>query len=270
MAETDHIADAFEEAFFAVPLQTQIEHCEHYELTDLFSRVLPDHQPILEAGCGSGRWVGWFVDQGWRATGVDWSESLCAAARDAIPGAEFVVADIADIPLEAKSFGSVVALGSIEHTEEGPAAILSEFHRLMADGGITIVTVPYLGPVRWLRRVLRRLLGKREERRISPPAPYTGKWEADYQFVDGKWSFFQYVFDKRQMRRFVGESGFAVIQEFADFKDEGVLHNFGGIVGSYDYAAGRVRLNPIGRLLRRLLPVSFVGHMLCYELSKPA
>ena len=270
MAEGDRISDAFEAAFLAVPLAVQIKHCEHYEIVDLFSRVLPAHQPILEAGCGSGRWVGWFVNQGWRATGVDWSEALCAAARDAIPGGEFVVADIADIPLDDKSFGSVVALGSIEHTQEGPAAILSELHRLMADGGVAIVTVPYLSLVRRLRRTLRRLLGKRGERRVAAPVRNSGAWEADYHFVDGEWSFFQYVFNKRQMRQFVRASGLAVVQEFVDFKDEGVLHNFGRVVGSYDYAAGRVSLNPIGRLLRCLLPMALVGHMLCYHLSKPA
>lgn len=270
MGDTHDISDAFEEAFFAVSLETQIKHCDHYELADLFLRVLPDHQPILEAGSGSGRWVGWFVNQGWRATGVDWSESLCAAAREVIPGGAFLAADIASIPLAANTFGSVVALGSIEHTEEGPAAILSELRRVLAADGVAIVTVPYLGPVRRVRRALRRMLGKQEERSVSAPTPYAGTWEADYQFVNGDWSFFQYVFSKQQMRQFVGESGFAVVREFADFKDEGVLHNFGRVVGTYDYEAGRVRLNFVGRLLRSLLPASLVGHMLCYQLSKPA
>jgi len=116
MDEKNLIANAFEESFTAVPLQRQIENCDHYELAPYFKKELAGHQPILEAGCGSGRWVGWFIRQGWQATGVDWSETLCAEARQQIPGGEFVASDIAAMPFDAEKFGGIVALGSIEHS----------------------------------------------------------------------------------------------------------------------------------------------------------
>ncbi len=268
MSEDTKIAGAFEESFLSVPLETQILHCDHYELANLFGSVLPAHQPILEAGCGSGRWVGWFVRKGWQASGVDWSEALCASARSAIPEGEFVAADIAEMPFENASFGSIVALGSIEHKSEGPAAILKEFHRLLRPDGVAIVTVPYLGPLRRTRRALRRLMGKADERLVRAPAPHDGKWAADYHHDDDGWSFFQYLFNKRQMRQLIEESGFVVEREFVDFKDEGVLHVLGRLAGSYDYAAGHVRLNAMGRLCKAAVPVGAIGHMLCYQLRK--
>ena len=45
----------FEASFMSRDLNQQIEQCDHYELADHFKRWLPEHQPILEAGCGSGR-----------------------------------------------------------------------------------------------------------------------------------------------------------------------------------------------------------------------
>lgn len=46
---------AFETGFMQRSLEQQIAHCDHYELADYFRKWLPDYQPILEAGCGSGR-----------------------------------------------------------------------------------------------------------------------------------------------------------------------------------------------------------------------
>ena len=130
------------------------------------------------------------------------------------------------------------------------------------------MTVPYLGPVRRLRRVVRRLLGRRDERRVRPPGAYAGTWEADYHHDDRGWSFFQYVFSRRQMRRFIRDAGFTIEREFVDFKEEGVLHVFGRLAGDYDYANARVRFSLAGRVLKLLLPTMAIAHMLCYHLRK--
>jgi SAM-dependent methyltransferase len=81
------VGGSFEQEFLSASLERQISHCEHYELAAYFRRILPSHQPILEAGCGSGRWVGWFTRQGWTAAGLDWSEARAAAERLAPPTA---------------------------------------------------------------------------------------------------------------------------------------------------------------------------------------
>jgi len=70
------------------------------------------------------------------------------------------------------------------------------------------------------------------------------------------------------MRGFLLEAGFSVVREFVDFRDEGVLHNFGRISGRYDSQEGCVRFSLPGRLLRALLPLDWVGHMLCYVVRR--
>src|ERR1051325_1504632 len=88
----------FERSFLERSLDLQISHCDHFDLLPWFRRWLPSNQPILEAGCGSGRWVIWFSKQGWKAVGLDWSEELIARARSYSPTVRFEVADMRNMP----------------------------------------------------------------------------------------------------------------------------------------------------------------------------
>ncbi len=265
----EHVSEIFEESFLSMSLEQQIRNCDHYELAALFESMLGAHQPILEAGSGSGRWVAWFSEKGWRAVGVDWSQALCEDARLRIPSGEFVQADMDAMPFEDASFGSIVALGSIEHTEVGPRAILHEFHRVLSPTGVAIVTVPYLGLIRRLRRAIRRCAGKRDERLVKALPPFSGHWAGDFRVEeDGSCNFFQYVFSKRDMRAFLRDSGFSIVREFVEFQDEGVLLNYGRLAGDFDYNMGRVRFSVLGRMLKVFSPKWLVGHMLCYVVKK--
>ena len=280
------ISDSFEKGFLNTPLEKQIANCDHYELTPLFQRLLGDHQPILEAGCGSGRWVAWFVGRGWAATGIDWSEALCVRARQAVHGGTFVSGDMRKMPFDDALFGSIVSLGAVEHDAEGPALALKEYLRVLRPGGIAIVTVPHLGPVRranrWAKALLRplysairrrfqpqKLLLDSRRRRIAQ-AGTRPEWAADLmRDSEGGWAFFQYNFTSVQLRGFLENAGFEIVEQFVDFKDEGVFHNFGRLAGAYDFNNSRVRFSPLGRALKALLPVNLVGHMICCVARKP-
>jgi len=274
---------AFENEFMSRSLEQQIAHCDHYELAKYFRERLPEHQPILEAGCGSGRWVAWFVKNGWQAAGLDWSEACCVRARQEIPGARFEVGDMRDMPFGDSEFGAIVSLGAVEHCPEGPMLSLREYYRVLRPGGIAIVTVPYLGLARRCERVLnalkntlsrnpllRRLLGKQLAiRTFSEAQRETLRgYAADFMFAERGWDFYQYNFSKMQMRAFLQEAGFAIVDEFVEFGDEGILHNFGRVAGAYDYERGVVSLSTIGKALRGLLPVDLIGHMLYYLVRK--
>ncbi|HEY6003535.1 MAG TPA: class I SAM-dependent methyltransferase [Anaeromyxobacter sp.] len=279
--------EAFERGFLSSDLQQQISQCDQYELAEYFKSVLSDHQPILEAGCGSGRWVGWFVKQGWTATGLDWSEACCKRAREAIPGGRFESGDMRHMPFGDGEFGAIVSLGSIEHSAEGPARSLSEYRRVLRPGGVAIITVPYLGPVRaamrrvvaprralvqtsWLRRLLRKTLGVDRRTIGDARREVLPGYAADFIMSRRGWEFYQYHFSKQQMRAFLRGAGLDIVEEFVDFGDEGILHNFGPIAGRFDHSTGRVRFSLIGRALRRTLPVDLMGHMLCYLVRKRA
>ena len=273
------IAGAFEEEFLSLTLSKQIEDCDRYELASLFLEVFKDHQPVLEAGCGSGRWNAWFRNHGIRSDGVDWSEALCNRARKEVPECRFFASDIRSIPLESKTYGGIVALGSIEHALEGPIQALSEFNRVLRDDGVAIITVPYGGALRRIMRFLQRPKYNDVIRRIFGK-PYGGvrvrdarkgtlkKWHPRFVHGHKGWFFYEYELTKAQMRVFLNDSGFEVQKEFVAFLNEGILHNFGRIAGTWDAKRGDISLTFLGRLLRQLIPVSVTGHMLCYVVKK--
>lgn len=273
----------FEKSFMSADLEQLIGHCDHYELVDFFKKWLPTHQPILEAGSGSGRWVGWFTKRGWQAVGLDWSTTLCERARLAIPEARFEVGDMREMPFDSGEFGAIVSLGAIEHSPEGPLRSLNEYYRVLKSGGIAIITVPYLGSVRrWVRfmgslkatakqnKLIRTIFGKVTGARSINEAKkeILAGYSADFMMTEHGVEFYQYVLTKPQMRAFLNCAKLEIIEEFVEFWDEGILHNFGRISGRYNEELGAVQFSAIGKLLRKLIPLDATGHMLCYIVIK--
>lgn len=273
----------FEKLFLSVSLEQQIQHCDNYELVWLFRKWLPDHQPILEAGCGSGRWIVWFNRQGWQAAGLDWSSLLQDRAIKTYPGIRFDTGDMRNMPYRDCQFGSLISLGAVEHSMEGPVKSLIEFHRVLKNNSVAIITVPFLGPIRKISRFLAspvKLLKQISHIRKIFHKP-TGKqsyqeakqgilshYSADFVMSNDGWTFFQYHFSKKQMRAFISETNFKILDEFVEFPDEGILHNFGKIAGKYNYEQGKVSFTWIGRMLRIIIPNQITGNMLCYVLRK--
>lgn len=269
------IRDRFEQGFLQTPLDSLIAQCDDdNELTTLFREYLPGHQPILEAGCGSGRWVGWFVRNGWQAAGLDWSEHLCSRAQAAVPTARFMPGDMRNMPFQDGEFGAVVALGAVEHAPEGPLPALREFARVLRDDGIAIVTVPYGGPLRrtldfltgWLRlRIKARRTGAQNGRSLSEVAEGTVRsWYPVFGHGPEGYFFFEYHFSDKDMQQFFQQAGFTIIKKIIQCKDLGILYGFGPLAGRFNPDRGRVDFTLFGSFLRRVLPLGVAGHMLAY------
>jgi SAM-dependent methyltransferase len=278
------VGEAFESGFLSSDLETQVRQCDDNELVPLFNDRLPGHQPILEAGSGSGRWVIWFGRRGWSATGLDWSEALTQRARATEPSLRFVAGDMRAMPFSDGEFGAVVALGSVEHDPEGPTAALSEFHRVLRPGGVALITVPHGGrlcrisrrlrdpyerlkQVRWIRRAFGKpLRGHRShaEARVGTSKP----WFPIFSVNRDGWFFYEYRFTGAQMRQFLADAGFAIDHEYVSFGDEGILHNFGRLAARWNRREARVMFTPIGKLLRRVIPVRLMGLHLIYVVRR--
>jgi len=269
----------FEKGFINISLAQQVLHCEHHELINTFRKLLPDHQPILEAGCGSGCWVIWFANNGWQTIGLDWSSTLINRARFEYPKLRFEIGDLRIMPFQDEEFGSIVSLGAIEHSSEGPIRAIKEFHRILKPGGIAIITVPYLGPIRritrglfnepirilkrnrYLRSLFNKYTGERtiEEvnRRLIP------QYAVDYTITKDGWDFFQYYFTEKQIHSLLEEANFTILEGFPEFLDDGILHTFGSITGKFDFQQGKVSFSWFGKILRKIIPVEIIGHMYC-------
>jgi SAM-dependent methyltransferase len=280
LIENKSASEVFEKGFVGQSLSKLIDECDEYELAPLFEKIFKEKQPVLEAGCGSGKWCGWFSKKNIKSDGIDWSKALIEKAQKEMPESNFFDGDIRKIPRPSGYYGGIISLGAVEHSKEGPLPALDEFSRVLREGGMAIVTVPYGGLLRRtikffkkntycvLKKIFSRsdLIGSitMQEAEIN-----TNKdWSPNFICKEAGWEFFEYEFNKKQMRKFISKTDFNIIREFIAFGNEGILHNFGSISGRWNEDRGDIDFTMLGRFLGRVMPVSMMGHMLCYVLKK--
>lgn len=114
--------------------------------------LLPDVDglTVLDAGCGTGRYLRLLADRGARTVGVDLSAAMLARARGI--SARIARADFCALPIDATSVDVIVcglALGDVPHLE--PA--LAEMRRVLRPRGCIVYSVvhPAGGPAGWTR-----------------------------------------------------------------------------------------------------------------------
>jgi len=149
------------------PFREGAQLCKQETITPVVLRLLPREGLVLEAGCGSGRWVAFLKEHGARIVGMDFSDEGLRLLKSEIPGVPVAVGLVETMPFRNGAFGAVFSHGVVEHIEDGPHAAIAEARRVLADNGILILAVPYNNLFRrlfvnWLhsaRRVLRTTRG---------------------------------------------------------------------------------------------------------------
>ena len=97
---------------------------------------------ILDAGCGCGRDVAYFLDDGYEAIGLDIAEKLLKEAKKRVPEGKFKKGDFRKTTFKDKSFHGIWSMASLFHTpKQEIIPTLKEFHRLLADQGIIYISV---------------------------------------------------------------------------------------------------------------------------------
>lgn len=93
---------------------------------------------VLDLGCGAGRHLVEMERIGYRATGLDLSRAMLAAAREAVPEAGLVRADMRLLPFGESSFNVVTSyftsFGYFDESSED-LQVLREVRRILATGG---------------------------------------------------------------------------------------------------------------------------------------
>ncbi|HEX5414382.1 MAG TPA: class I SAM-dependent methyltransferase [Chloroflexota bacterium] len=87
--------------------------------------LLPAQARVLDLGCGAGVPATQWLAERYRVVGVDLSEHQLALARQHLPHADLVLADMAEIDFLPRSFDAVVSLYAIIHVprDDQPALV---------------------------------------------------------------------------------------------------------------------------------------------------
>jgi 2-polyprenyl-3-methyl-5-hydroxy-6-metoxy-1,4-benzoquinol methylase len=105
--------------------------------------LLPREAAVLDLGCGAGIPVTCRLsDEGFAVTGVDVSARQLDLARNYVPEATFLKADMTEVTFAPDSLDAVVAFHSIIHVPrtEHPA-LLERIHRWLRPEGIFLATM---------------------------------------------------------------------------------------------------------------------------------
>jgi ubiquinone/menaquinone biosynthesis C-methylase UbiE len=169
---------------------------ERARYTSVLLDELPHGARVLDLGCGAGVPTTQELAQRFEVTGVDFSVHQLALARQNVPQAHFIQADITQLDLPPGSFDGVAAFYSLIHVprEEQPR-LLQDIASWLHPGGLLVAT-----------------MGVRSVR-----ADFT----VDYMGTPMYWS----GFDTETNQRLVEEAGFRIIsaqEETATEFDESV------------------------------------------------
>jgi SAM-dependent methyltransferase len=106
---------------------------------DLLVRRLLEHhgapEPLLDLGCGTGRFAASLASDGRRVLAIDPAPDVDLAPRGAT-----VVGSADRVPLADRSVGTVMLRDVIEHLDD--EAALAECHRVLRPGGLLVLLVP--------------------------------------------------------------------------------------------------------------------------------
>ena len=96
----------------------------------------------LDLGCGTGTLATMHLAEHFRVTGVDISPPSIEVARSEVPGADFVVGDMASVDFGDDSFDLVTAFYSLIHVpRDEHAVVLDRVASWLRPGGVLVVTM---------------------------------------------------------------------------------------------------------------------------------
>ena len=110
---------------------------------------------LLDVGCSTGEWAAYWMERGWRCSGIDIDEEHIAISRGRGIEARHCDLNKEKLPFENESFDLIFAGEVIQHLIDTDF-FLSELYRCLKPGGRALITTPNLVS---LENRLRILLG---------------------------------------------------------------------------------------------------------------
>ncbi|KAA3662165.1 MAG: class I SAM-dependent methyltransferase [Chloroflexi bacterium] len=115
---------------------------ERTKYTNVLLEKLPKGAKVLELGCGSGIPTTKQLAKRFDVTGVDISAQQVALARQKVPEAKFIHADMTKLNFKKNSFDAITAFYSIIHVpRQEHANLLYKIASWLCPGGLLVITM---------------------------------------------------------------------------------------------------------------------------------
>ncbi|MBA9027732.1 MULTISPECIES: class I SAM-dependent methyltransferase [Bacillaceae] len=117
-----------------------------------FIEYVPSGAKVADLGCGDGYGSMKLASLGYHVTGLDLSSEMIEIAHAKTQGMDhisFVQGDLAKLPFRNQEYDAVLAINSLEWTEN-PLLALKEMHRVVKQGGYGCIGI--LGPTAMPRK----------------------------------------------------------------------------------------------------------------------
>jgi SAM-dependent methyltransferase len=103
---------------------------------------LPEGARVVELGCGGGTTETRALASRFRLTGVDLSDAQLARARERVPAAEYIHADLTTVEFAAQSVDAVASFYVFNHVpRELLAPLFERIHTWLRPGGLLLATL---------------------------------------------------------------------------------------------------------------------------------
>ena len=134
---------------------------------ETFLGALPPRSKIIDIGCGAGRDVYQFLENGHTVLGLDYSAGLLAEAAKRMNGA-FVQADMRALPLAPSCFDGAWLSASLLHLPKTEVpGVLAGVHACLKTGGVVYISVKVGQGEEWENREGPRFFSYFEDAEIS-------------------------------------------------------------------------------------------------------
>lgn len=181
---------------FAVPHRRAYDELSWDLVVDVLAPPESD-RPVIDAGCGVGRWAQRLVGMGHNVVGLEQAPLMAEAARARGLGDRFDLLEtsmeLADLPAGAAA--AVLAMGSLQYTND-PRSVVRRFAGWTAPGGVVCVLVDGL-----LSLVVELTRSGRVEEADERRRSRTGVWRAEGRAAD------MHLFDADALRATMLDAG---------------------------------------------------------------
>ena len=125
------------EAWYVSVRGRRVDRAERALLQWLLTRF-PGARSVLEIGCGTGHFVGWFAEWRMRGVGLDRSPAMLGEMRRNFPEIPAILGDADDLPFRDGAVDVALFVTTLEFLDDPPKA-LAEAVRVARQGIILVV-----------------------------------------------------------------------------------------------------------------------------------